>query len=259
VLQSPREITLCLVAGLAVLFGRAVEAGRPGARLGRSAAVWIIVASVFTVSSHTMLVRTSAIDGYRVAQLVAGQPLARLTWRGEGWALMPTTYVFNKLASWHAVTRRWPWGVGPAGQPASTETLRRERVYPAMITLTDPHSTYSGVAAELGVAGAAALLLLLGTVVVTLGRLARDRATPTWVIASYTGAGAAFLLEAIATDLMSCRHYWWLIAVVASRESLAPLSHAMPGPESSSRRVRAPRDARAPANRDSASADDSSA
>ena len=49
-------------------------------------------------------------------------------------------------------------------------------------------------------------------------RLVRHSSIPRWTAASYAGAGAVFLIEAIATDLMNCRHYWWLIAVVASWE-----------------------------------------
>ena len=62
------------------------------------------------------------------------------------------------------------------------------------------------------------VLLLLSTLGITIVRLTRDGSIPRWMAASYAGAGAAFLIEAIATDLMNCRHYWWLFAVIASWE-----------------------------------------
>ena len=209
---------VCLVAGLAVLLGTALGGTTSRRARWASTAVWVTVALGFTTATHIVPMRESAVGGFRGAQIVAGAPLARVRWSTESWVLMPTTYVFNNHASWLAVTRTWPWGVGPDGHNGFVEILRREQEYPQTIGFTDPHSTYFGAAAELGTAGLGALLLLLSTVGITIVRLARDASVPRWMAASYAGAGAAFLIEAVATDLMNCRHYWWLIAVVASWE-----------------------------------------
>ena len=212
---------VCLVAGLAVLLGMA-RSGTTSRRVRRTAtAVWVTVALVFMTATHILPIRESAVGAFQAAQIVAGAPLTRVRWSTESWVLMPTTYVFNNHASWLAVTRTWPWGVGPGRHNAFVEILRREQEFPQTIRFTDPHSTYFGAAAELGTAGLVALLLLLSTVGLTIVRLARDASTPRWVAASYAGAGAVFLIEAVATDLMSCRHYWWLIAVMASCEMYA--------------------------------------
>ncbi len=158
----------------------------------------------------------SVVPGFRASKLVAGEPLAHAGVGSDAWVLMPTTYVFNKRASWLAMTRTWPWGVGPAGHTAFVGTLQQERLYPQSVSLNAPHSTYFGSAAELGLPGAIALLLLLATVGVCIVRFVRAGPMERWTAAGYAAAGAAFLIEASATDLMNCRHYWWLIAVVAS-------------------------------------------
>ena len=212
---------ICLLAGLAVM---PVVASR-GRMLRRTrwaaAAAWVVVALVFVVGSHVMVIRASLAPGLEAAQIVAGEPLGRFRWSGESWLVMPTTYVFNNQASGLAVKRAWPWGVGPAGHPGFVTTLQQRGEYPASISLTDPHSTYLGAAAELGTVGLVALLLLLATAGTTLVRMSRVQAIPRWTTASYAAAGAAFLIEATATDLMSCRHYWWLLGVVASWKAVS--------------------------------------
>ena len=109
--------------------------------------------------------------------------------------------------------------MGPAGQAGFTSGLQRERRFPTTIRLIAPHSTYLGTVAQLGAAGLAALLLILVTGGLTIKRLLGDPALR-WEAAAYAGAGAAFLIEAISTDLLNCRHYWFLFAVIGCAAGL---------------------------------------
>lgn len=218
---------LCLAAALAVMYASAKPAGPPASRRLRprvwAAAVWLFVAVVFILGSHVMALREAQVPAMTAAQLVGGSPLVSFRWRGEAWVVMPTTYLFNKEASLQAIGRSWPTGVGPAGQPAFTARLQDDRRFPATISLTTPHSTYLGVVAQLGAAGLAALLLIIGVGVRTIRRLLADAPDRRWDAAAYAGVGAAFLIEAISTDLLNCRHYWFLWAVLAARlDSSAP-------------------------------------
>ena len=107
--------------------------------------------------------------------------------------------------------------MGPGGQSAFSSVLQREGRFPGTIWLITPHSTYLGTVAELGAAGLAALLLILVAGGLTINRLLADSARLRWEAAAYAGAGAAFLIKAISTDLLNCRHYWFLLAVMAAR------------------------------------------
>ena len=49
------------------------------------------------------------------------------------------------------------------------------------------------------------------------GRLLAGPMPARWEAAAYAGAGTGFLIEAISTDLLNCRHYWLLLAVVVAR------------------------------------------
>jgi hypothetical protein len=213
---------ICVAAALSVMWacaGRRPEHSSRGshARVWAAVAISSIVTCVFVLGSHVMVLREDAVPRMSTAQLVGGSPLASFRWRDEAWVVMPTTYLFNKQASLQAIERSWPVGVGPAGQPAFTVGLQHEGRFPQSIWLITPHSTYAGTAAELGAAGVAALLLILVGGGLTINRLLADAARPRWEAAAYAGAGAAFLIEAISTDLLNCRHYWLLFAVMAAR------------------------------------------
>jgi hypothetical protein len=217
------KTALCAVAAVAVMWasGRRPGAADRGARARRrmwlAGAVSLVVAVVFTAGSHLMLVRGAEVERWRVGQVVGGRPVASFEWSGESWLLMPTTYAYNKQASLIAIEEAWPAGVGPGQQPAFAARLQREGRFPASMWITFPHSTYLGPVAELGAPGLLALALLLVTGGLAIRRLLRSPQLPRWEAAAYAGAGAALLIEAISTDLLNCRHYWWFFAIMAAR------------------------------------------
>jgi len=224
------KTALCVVPALAVMWAVGPRrtsqppAGLARTRVWLAAATWCLVALVFVAGSHVMLVRDAEVSRWAAGQVVAGAPIASFEWRGERWRVMPTTYVHNKRASLLAIEESWPRGIGPAQQPAFTARLQREGRMPASMVApyTTPHSTYLGPVAELGALGLIALVLLLVTGGLGIRRLIGASGVPRWEAAAYAGAGAAFLIEATSTDLMNCRHYWWLLAIVAARAASLP-------------------------------------
>ena len=217
------KTAMCLAAALSVMWASAEQTrqGQPSrrsrARLWVAAATWLTVTVVFALGSHVLMLREATAPSMSMAQLVGGSPLASFRWRDETWVVMPTTYFFNKQASLQAIRRAWPAGVGPAGQSAFTSGLQREGRFPSTIWFTTPHSTYLGTVAELGAAGLTALVLILAAGRMTITRLLAEPGRLRWEAAAYAGAGAAFLIEAISTDLLNCRHYWFLLAVMGAR------------------------------------------
>jgi hypothetical protein len=186
-------------------------------RLWAAAAVSLGVAIVMVVGSHVMVMRQATVAAMSTAQLVGGQPIGSFHWNDETWVVMPTTYTFNKQASLLAIARSWPVGVGPTGQPAFTGMLQDEGRFPRSIWMTTPHCTYLGAVAELGAAGLVALVLILVAAGMTIRRLLAGPAQIRWEAAAYAGAAAGFAIEAISTDLLNCRHYWLLLAVMVAR------------------------------------------
>lgn len=223
------KTALCLAAALAVMWACAPAVNaRHRVRVWTAAVVALSVAAMFAVGSRVVVMRQASVDLMSTAQLVGGGPIASFQWNREPWVLMPTTYAFNNKASLLAIGRSWPVGVGPAGQPAFTKNLQREGQFPRSIWITTPHSVYLGTAAELGAAGLAALALVLVAAGFAIRGLLAGPMGLRWEAAAYAGAGSAFVVEAISTDLLNCRHYWLLLAViVARRQSLPPPARAL--------------------------------
>lgn len=217
------KTALCLVAGLSVMW--AVSRWRSGdgatgpsrSRAWLAVAVSLLVASIVGVGSRILVVRESAVPAMTASQLAGGEELASFQWNDEAWVVMPSTYLLNNRASLLAIAHAWPAGVGPAGQPAFTARLQQEDRFPRTTWITTPHSTYLGSAAELGLGGFLALGVFVWAGVITIRRLLRGPAHMRWEVAAFAGAGTAFLIEASATDLMNCRHYWFLLAVMGAR------------------------------------------
>lgn len=209
---------LCLVAGLAT-FGLMMHS--PRSRRFRSvalAACGSVATGAFLFVTHALPVRERQVPLMATAMIAGGAPLWQYELGGERWAVLPTTYTYNKMASVDAIRSRWPMGVGPAGQPAFAAALQAEGRYPAWIRLAplrEPHSTYLGSAAELGVFGVCALIGLMAGVAVAVMRGLLDPSTRLrWV--PLVVIGVILLLEATAADLLNTRHYWIWLAVVGT-------------------------------------------
>lgn len=204
-----------LAAGLAVVWALRLRATSHGVR-ARLAASWLAAAAIFGVFSHFVLVCDAAQRGpLERAMSIAGEPRLRLDLMRRQCDVYPTNYAFNKRASLIAIERSWPWGIGPGRHPAFTQMLEREGLYPKALWPGAPHSSYTGAAAELGLAGILGLVAFLVGLAMGVRDALRVEATRPLGVAA-AAALAALLIEAIATDVMHFRHYTWLAALVGS-------------------------------------------
>jgi hypothetical protein len=220
---------LALPAVLAVMWACGPTSRSWRARVA-AIALTAAVALVLSVGTMFMVVRASAVPFVTAVQFAAGEPVRQFRWSSEPWVVMRTTYYFNHLASLRAIRDTFPTGVGPKGQPAFAATPAVDGHYPSSIWadgLRAPHSTYLGVLAEIGLGGLGAFLLLMFGAAGGIRRLISQPLVRSWEFGAYAGAAVGFCLEALSTDLMNCRHYWWLLAIVASRVqwvSIAPVT-----------------------------------
>jgi hypothetical protein len=170
----------------------------------------------YVAVTHVAIVAPADVEAMRSGVMVAGEPIGEVA-MGRGRRLvMATNYVYSKRASVMAIAEEWPLGIGPGRHGAFIGELQAQGRHPRSLWRADPHSTYLGAAAELGAAGVAGLVALWTTLALTLVRLSRSRAIPRVVWAGLVGVAVAVTIEAICTDVMNFRHYWWVIAVVAA-------------------------------------------
>jgi putative inorganic carbon (HCO3(-)) transporter len=92
--------------------------------------------------------------------------------------------------------------------------------------LRQPHVLYLGLAAELGLPGLVAFLLLVGTVLIRLDRvrrasLALGRTDLAWLVAGYLLAVVAYLATGLFLHLSYVRYFWLMIALASAASAVA--------------------------------------
>jgi O-antigen ligase len=131
----------------------------------------------------------------------------------------PTNYAVNRRRNLAAIAETWPVGLGPGGHAAFVAREVASGRMTGTVAWADPHSTYIGVAAELGLAGLVGFTVLAISIALTLRRAwstippgSPHRAA----LAAVIGALVAFAIDATVTDSMNFRHAWVALAGLAA-------------------------------------------
>jgi hypothetical protein len=241
--EGPRWLRLVLgpvlVLGLAVTLSKTILSFGAGlavatcvlrrrnprrSRLPLIAAVAAVaaLASAHVTLTHFLVVPASSDRAIlEEDMLIAGDPVGSFSLGAERYEVLRTNYFFSKRTGLVAVQRTWPVGLGPGGQPAFVDELMQEGLHPDNLWHAAPHSTYLGAAAEAGLAGLLGLLGFLAAMVVATRRILASASLPRGLAAAAAGALVALLIEAVSTDVMNFRHYWWLAAVLAGWSAAA--------------------------------------
>lgn len=123
-------------------------------RISRITAWWQIglLTVILIVSTHYLFYRADA----PVLPAVTGQWLFH-TGYGDVYA---SSYLELKWGSWQAIRDFFPRGTGPGCHGAYIQTLIDRGLFPQAIGTGNPHGTYTGIAAELGLGGILFMLSL---------------------------------------------------------------------------------------------------
>ena len=221
VLTLSRSI-MCLIAGLAVTGYLCHTKRQPDARtLKNRLCVAAVVCScmlLYIAGSHVVIARSDSeqLAGYYARGQVFPEPMATFRLYDVAYGVYGTNYAHKTIASLRAIAATRGWGVGPGGYYACIVALQAQGKHPATFQRGDPHSTYFGMCAELGVFGFCVLLLIGGLAGNSVLRQVRCPSACAPLAAGLAGIFVALAIEALATDIMNFRHYWWLLAVTAS-------------------------------------------
>lgn len=218
------KAAVCLVVGALVALGVV----RPRTSRGRRTA-WLAAAAglaVFYVAATHV-----AVMGPDAARRVVARegfldlaPLARVPLVDGPLFVYATNYAAYRRSNVAAIRTSWPWGLGPGGHEAFVRQEIALGLRDPAMRWTDPHSTYLGVAAEMGAAGLVGLSGLAVAVAVTWrrawARAPRPDTTRAPVgrerLALVLGGLVAMALDATVTDVMNFRHGWVALAALAS-------------------------------------------
>lgn len=136
----------------------------------------------------------------------------------HGHHLLRTNYSINKKAACQAGTTNFPFGVGPGKFNDFVAQQKQIGAYPSFFTNYDPHSTYFGAFAEIGLLGLITVLGLFTGVYFAWRKACKLYATASpWEQGFILGIGGCFILiaiEAISTDVLNFRHYWVVLGLL---------------------------------------------
>ena len=128
--------------------------------------------------------------------------------------LFKTNYLVNKESAIQAGKRNSILGVGPGNFNQFVGRLKEEGLYPEYFINFDPHSTYLGAFAEMGLIGLLGMMFLCYQIFLSLQRTKTGIINRSFLIS----VNACFLflaLEAISMDILNFRHVWILIGVLS--------------------------------------------
>ena len=120
--------------------------------------------------------------------------------------IVKNSYLLLKESSLNALQHSPIVGVGLGRFDNYLEIQKEKSKYPEALRNYDPHSTYFGVLAELGVLGGLALIFIMIIIYQLVKR--EEEYFP------FIGILLLFLCEGIVTDMMNVRHLWLVIGLL---------------------------------------------
>ncbi|XCN75218.1 MAG: hypothetical protein Q3M24_10955 [Candidatus Electrothrix aestuarii] len=179
----------------------------------------ILCALIHILGTHCILtpMNEEKTAPLRRLSYISNEPLYIFPILDKPYALYLTNYFHNKHSSLIALMQSKGWGIGPGNYNNFIAKLQQQGLHPPNFPRWDPHSTYFGTLAELGFIGLLEILglwLCIGYLIVKI--LHTPSHNPRMVLLGPALAGifAAVTIEAMSTDIMNFRQYWWLLAIV---------------------------------------------
>ncbi len=138
--------------------------------------------------------------------------------------IAPTAYYALKKGSIEVIKNNSLFGVGPGQYNKYYDSLKEKGIYNNKIDAYDPHNTFLGAVAELGVF--AGLYLIVAIVILFMDLIHRIQKSSN-SNESFFGLILIVLLvsiciESIVTDIMNIRQYWYLYSLMAYYLSALP-------------------------------------
>jgi hypothetical protein len=239
-----------LLAALAATFSKAVLAFASGVLAWRACfadsrsrrhallAAAGCLALVYVTAAHFLVLTAGRAEPLINRAIVEPVPIADVTVGSTRLYVYPTNYAVNRRRNLAAIAQTWPVGLGPGGHAAFVAREVASGRMTGTRAWADPHSTYIGVAAELGLAGLVGFTVLAMSIALTLRRawatiLPDAPRSHRAALAAAIGALVAFAIDATVTDSMNFRHAWVALAGIAAwRPSPAAQGpHVAPGSE----------------------------
>ena len=173
----------------------------------------ILVCYIFV--THFIVINKNIFDNQKdtlFAFLDKSNPILNI---GDNY-IIKTGYTLLKEKAWFVFTQNPIVGIG-AGN-LYVEPFEVNNLNYAIIKNFDPHSSYSGTLAEMGIIGFLAFIFIFITALYSILSLLKTELSPRdrQLLYGFSAVFIFMLCEGMATDVMNFRHYWLLFAFFAA-------------------------------------------
>ena len=166
---------------------------------------------IYVFATHILIVsKNQNLEILREEKYIAGALVSET----DHFEFYPTQYTQLKIISIHGIVQSFPWGLGAGKFNNFAHGLKENYSYRTHVPYPDPHSTYLGTFAELGVAGFCFLLAIFITVGNNIYKILIVMKQHSSLVIILGIGFTVISLEAINTDIMNFRHYWVLISII---------------------------------------------
>jgi hypothetical protein len=129
--------------------------------------------------------------------------------------IIPTAYFTLKQSALYLGKEYWLTGVGAGNHGMYFHELKEEGLFPKHIPDYDPHSTYFGSFAEIGIFGLSAILYLTFVLFKMSNHLLTTKKYYNLKVAT-SACLLIFFMEAISVDAINFRHLWLIFAILSA-------------------------------------------
>ena len=213
---------ICLIAGIIITY-HVWENNRISKNIilrNRIIVLFLIILSIliYTLGTHFILTSSVHKDFPILCQMsyISPKPLYTFKFNTIEYGIYGTNYYYNKHSCLKAFIQSNFWGVGAGNYNSFVKILQSQNLHPTTFPQWNPHSTYFGVLAELGIPGLIEVFCLWGIISLVIYKMIQISFGPSHLKILRCGLSGIFLaiaIEAIGTDIVNFRHYWWLLAI----------------------------------------------
>lgn len=171
----------------------------------------VILFIVVNFGTHLLVINKSTVDWDIIESHAVNEPIFEIN---QSHQIVPTPYLSLKKASLYTGIEYFPMGIGAGQARLNLVNLKKLKIYPKSFLAYDPHSTYFGAFAEIGVLGLLSILFLAYALLQSLRQLKKEVSIPYSLTLTLQAICLMIVIEAIYVDIMNFRHYWVLIAII---------------------------------------------
>jgi O-antigen ligase len=166
----------------------------------------------YIIATHFIIVEKDKSFEHLKGDYIAGPAIIELA----NYSIYPSQYWSLKKIAFQASVESFPWGLGPGKFNNFAYESKKNSSYPTHVPYPDPHSTYLGTLAEIGLLGFAALFGIITFIIKYSRNFVKDNLVNQHLIVCLPVIFIVIGIEAICTDVMNFRYYWIVLAILVN-------------------------------------------